>query len=54
LYRLALVANNAAPIVDKKMRPLVPLDFAWDFQVKRLTTGTNVGAVTVSPAPFAV
>jgi hypothetical protein len=50
LQRLALVTGGATPIVDAKMRPLVPLRFAWDFSVKR--DGTT-GAVTVSSAPFA-
>ncbi len=51
LFRLALLPNQATPIVDASMRPMLPLRFAWDFNVTR---DVGTGAVTVSRAPFAV
>jgi hypothetical protein len=32
LYRLALLGDPAAPVVDSQMRPLLPLRFSWSFK----------------------
>jgi hypothetical protein len=44
-YRVAITGDDARPICDASMRPLLPLRFAWDFATD------STGAAR--PAPFA-
>jgi hypothetical protein len=38
MYRLTFVGDADSPIVDAKMRPLRPLRFSFDFQVRQDAT----------------